>query len=179
MKLSEIQDFPILQTDRLILRKVELADDDAIFSMRSDVRNNLFINRDLPKTIRDAQIFIKNINEGFHYRRWLYWGVSTIELPIIVGTICLWHFAENPKRAEIGYEIHPNFQGYGYMTEAIKIVLKYGFETLKLDKIDAFTHRENLSSISVLKKNDFQFLKKVEENNRDKNFLIFEKKPDF
>ena len=57
--------------------------------------------------------------------------------------------------AEIGYELHPDFQGKGLMQEAISTVTDYGFNKMNLKVITAFTHINNLRSTNVLLKNNF------------------------
>jgi ribosomal-protein-alanine N-acetyltransferase len=50
------------------------------------------------------------------------------------------------------------------MTEALNAVVKYGFEMLHLQLIEAYTHRENANSIKLLVKNGFVWNKdKVDE----------------
>jgi ribosomal-protein-alanine N-acetyltransferase len=55
------------------------------------------------------------------------------------------HF-ENNTIAEVGYGLNPAFQNKGIMTEALKCVIDYGFNELKLIKIEAFTHIKEMSS---------------------------------
>jgi RimJ/RimL family protein N-acetyltransferase len=57
-----------------------------------------------------------------------------------------------PGVVEIGWRFHPDAWGQGYATEAAKAALAYGFETLKLPEIIAFTARTNLASQSVMRR---------------------------
>ena len=56
------------------------------------------------------------------------------------------------KSAEIWYKIHSSYWGKGYATEAVKAVLRFGFETLKLHRIEAGCAIANVGSIKVLEK---------------------------
>ncbi|MEO1486138.1 MAG: GNAT family N-acetyltransferase [Bacteroidota bacterium] len=56
------------------------------------------------------------------------------------------------KSAEIWYKIHSNYWGKGYATEAVNAALKFGFEKLKLHRIEAGCAVENVGSIKVLEK---------------------------
>ena len=58
-------------------------------------------------------------------------------------------------RAEIGYVLHPAQQGKGIMDEAIKAVLQYGFETMKLHSVEANVNPANTNSMKLLEKNGF------------------------
>lgn len=100
-------------------------------------------------------------------------GISPQDNPKLIGTICLWKYSEDGKKAELGYELLPEFHGKGIMSEAVRFVLNYGFQALNFSRIEAFTNRNNSSSIKLLQK--FNFI--LNENRRDEKFpenLIFE-----
>ena len=54
------------------------------------------------------------------------------------------------RRGEIGYVMNPAFTGNGYMTEAVKEVIKFGFRTLRLVRIEAKHVVENEKSGNVM-----------------------------
>jgi ribosomal-protein-alanine N-acetyltransferase len=95
------------------------------------------------------------IDQGIEDNKWLYWGICLKDQPAIIGTICLWNFVANENKAEIGYMMHPDQQGKGFMNEATRVVLSYGLQKLGLQCIEAFTHVENEASIKLLLKNNF------------------------
>src|SRR4051794_7629034 len=147
--------FPLLTTERLILRKLQLTDDKAIFALRNNVQVNAFIQRPLANHIEDARHFIIAINEGLESKEWLYWAIILKNTDQLIGTICLWHFSHDNTMAEIGYELHPDYQGKGLMNEATETVIDYGFGTLHLKMIEAYTQPANTRSIKLLEKNNF------------------------
>jgi RimJ/RimL family protein N-acetyltransferase len=59
---------------------------------------------------------------------------------------------------DIGYRFMPQFWGKGYATEATKAWLKYGFEQLNLEVLNAAAHVDNAASNRVLQKVGFQFV---------------------
>ena len=71
------------------------------------------------------------------------------------GTVGLWRFEKEHFRAEIGYAMLPEYNGKGYMTEAIQAVLKYGFETLGVHSVFGCSSPENKKSIATLVRNNF------------------------
>jgi ribosomal-protein-alanine N-acetyltransferase len=95
------------------------------------------------------------INGGILKRKWIYWAICVQHRPELIGTICLWNFSDDLSTAELGYELHPDFHGMGYMDEAVKQVIQYSFETLGISRLDAYTHRENIRSTRLLEKNRF------------------------
>ena len=90
------------------------------------------------------------------------------EQNIFAGTICLFDFAtDNPPSCEIGYELIPKFQGKGIMHEALQAVITYAFQNLKLQKLIAITHCENINSTRLLIKSNFMKSDEIHEANAD------------
>ncbi|MEW7279884.1 GNAT family N-acetyltransferase [Aquimarina sp. 2201CG1-2-11] len=159
--------FPTLVTQRLQLRETIDEDHKGIFFLRSDVEVNKYIDRPVPKSMKDVEDFVQMINKGTENGENINWTITLKEEPTkMIGSICLWNFSEDGKVAEVGYVLHPTFQNRGIMTEAMQSTIEYGFKNLKLDKIEAYTHRDNESSKYMLLKNGFTLV----ENKKDKDF---------
>ena len=168
--------FPELNSENLVLRKIIDSDFQTILYLRSDKIINEFIERPehrKTKTIEDAKKFIQQINENLETNKSIAWGISLKDDSKIIGTICLWNFSQDNKTAEVGYDLNPNFQEKGIMSESLKSVLEYGFKTLNLDLIEAFTHEKNENSKILLEKNNFKLvLGKKDQDNL--NNLVYE-----
>jgi len=149
------QSLPLLTTERLLLRQLQFTDDKAIFALRNNAVVNAFIQRPLLRNINDARLFITSINNGIENKEWLYWAMILKSNKQLIGTICFWHFSQDNTMAEIGYELHPNYQGAGFMNEAFKTIVDYGLNTLQLNIIEAYTQPGNIRSIKLLEKNSF------------------------
>lgn len=147
--------FPLLSTERLHLRNVELSDDLEIFFFRSDVRMLEFIDRAPANEIEEVRIFIKKIQGGIQNGECIEWGICLKNNPQLLGTICLWNISIENNSAEVGYVLHPNQQGKGIMQEALISVLEYGFRIMKLDSIEAVLDPANMRSVRILEKNSF------------------------
>ena len=89
----------------------------------------------------------------------------------------MWNFSNDNKIAEIGYDLSPTFQRKGIMDEALKSVVTFGFSKLNLSKIEAFTHKENQSSIRLLENNKFLFIENRKDKNNTKNIIFEIEKP--
>jgi len=147
--------FPILTTERLTLRQLEINDGQEILTLRSDSDVNKYLDRKKASTIEDARDFIKIINENIDKNDSLYWAITFKDNNKLVGTICLFSFSNENDNCEIGYELLPNFQKQGIMHEAVEKVIDYAFHSIKIKKIDAFFHKDNQNSIKLLKKFSF------------------------
>ena len=176
----KINPFPEIKTERLVLRKIEETDCNIILFLRSDKTVTKFIERPenrKTKNKADAIKFIKEINEANKSNESISWGITLKNNSAIVGTICLWNFSNDHKIAEIGYDLSPTFQRKGIMDEALKSVVTFGFSKLNLSKIEAFTHKENESSIRLLENNKFLFIENRKDKNNTKNIIFEIEKP--
>ena len=135
--------FPVLKTTRLRLRQLQEKDEKQIFLLHSDPRVIKYIDRPVAKTIKDAQRHIRRMEGGVERDEWIYWAMALNDTDQLIGTICLWNFSADQTTADLGIELLPEFQGQGFMREALQEVLKYGFEMLQLTTIEAYTHAEN------------------------------------
>jgi len=147
--------FPTLATERLILRQLEMQDDHEIFFLRSDERVNEYLVAPIAQNVEEARDFISKINTGIANNESPYWGITLKNENKLIGTICFWNISIEENKAEIGYTLHPELQGRGIMQEAISAVIKYGFEKMKLDLIEAVLHPGNTKSVTLLKRNAF------------------------
>jgi ribosomal-protein-alanine N-acetyltransferase len=155
MPTSCFNPFPILTTERLILRKIVMDDDQAIYLQRSSPVVNKYIARAPVADINDAQLWITRINNNIDAGISVNWAITLKDSGTFIGLICLWNFSEDRTIAETGYELSPDYYGKGYMNEALKSVLEYGFTNLNLTTIKAYTHMENSGSRKLLEKNGF------------------------
>lgn len=164
---------PQLQTKRLFLRTLKISDWKAISYLRSDRTVNKFVKRESAETKEKALAFISKINAGIQNQNMYYWSISEKRESEMIGSICLWNFSNDRKTAEVGYDLNPTFQQKGIMDEALKGVTEFGFNSLKLTCIEAFTHKENTASKNLLERNKFDYNpNRIDENNP--NNSIFE-----
>ena len=164
--------FPVLKTERLILRKLSVNDDKEIFALRSDKQVNKYLGRDPSSTIEDARKFIHKIAEVVRQNEGIYWAITLSSNDNLVGTICLFNFSNENDQAEIGYELLPAFQGQGIMQEAASKVIAFGLDVIGLKAIEAYTHLENENSSNLLKKFNFRKQENIDSNSNDM-FVIY------
>ena len=160
--------FPVLKTARLTLRQLVSSDVNEIFALRSNENVNKYLDRKPSKSIDDAKIFIQAINKNIQSNNSIYWAITLNGTDKLVGTICLFDFSDDNLKAEIGYELLPDFQGKGIMQEAISKVIDFGIQHIGLNSIEAHTHSENQSSTRLLEKFNFK-----KHHAGEGNFMMF------
>jgi ribosomal-protein-alanine N-acetyltransferase len=156
--------FPVLTTERLVLRRVTMNDDKEIFFQRSDEGMNKYVGNPLAQTIDDARAWMEKINTIIDTNEGISWGVTLKGDDKLVGGFCYWNWEKEQEKAEIGFSIYPQHQNKGLMQEILQTGLKFGFEYMELKTIEAYTHPENAASIKVLEKSGFRFKDMAEAN---------------
>jgi len=158
MKINRFTPFPVLHTERLTLRQLRNTDWPDLLLLRSDPSVNKYIDRAKQNNGEEMVVFIERINSNISAGHSVYWVICPEQNFDLIGTICLWNFSDNEKTAELGYELFPAHQKKGFMKEAVAAVLTFGFNTCLLTRIEAYTHKENMSSKELLKHFNFRLV---------------------
>lgn len=148
--------FPQLETPRLLLRQLTLADAPGVQHLRSNPEVMRYINRPLALTLQDAEAWVGMVMEALASNNGITWCISLKETPAAhVGTIGLWRIEKENDRAEIGYMLEPHLHGKGLMFEALQAVVGYGFTAMQLHSVEARIDPRNGASEALLKKSGF------------------------
>lgn len=156
--------FPNLETERLLLRRVNENDVNEIFALRSNPETMKYIPRPLVKSIDDALEHIAMIDAKIESNEGINWAITYKDNPKLIGIIGHYKIKPEHFRAEVGYMLLPEYKGKGIISEAIKEVVNYGFNEMKLHSIEAIIDPENFGSARVLEKNNFVKEAHLKEN---------------
>ncbi|MEL6303676.1 MAG: GNAT family N-acetyltransferase [Bacteroidota bacterium] len=139
---------------RLKIRRIEWNDLEHIHTLHSlpesDEFNTLGIPKDMDATKKVITPWIAE-NQSNSPKNYTF-AVESNDNAEFLGLFGLKLGKPKFKSAEVWYIFHPNHWGKGYATEAVNAVLKFGFEKLKLHRIEAGCAVENIGSIKVLEK---------------------------
>lgn len=147
--------FPVLTTERLVLREMSMDDTEPYFIIRADEEMNKYIPNARPKNLEETQAIIERMRSYARDNKSVAWTIADKDTNQMVGSACLWSMQGTEDSWEVGYAILTQHQNKGLMSEALQAVVKYGFETINLPMIHAFTHKDNASSRRMLEKNGF------------------------
>jgi ribosomal-protein-alanine N-acetyltransferase len=147
--------FQNLETERLLLRRVSANDANEIMELRGNPETMKFIPRPLVTNKEQALEHINMIEAKIIENEGINWAITIKGNPKLIGVIGHYRIQPENHRCEIGYMILPQYNGKGYVTEAIKVVLEYGFEVLNMHSIEAVIDPDNIASERVLQKNNF------------------------
>ncbi|SFB94417.1 ribosomal-protein-alanine N-acetyltransferase [Bacillus sp. OV322] len=148
--------FKELKTERLVLREIKESDANDLFASFSRDDVTKFYGQDSMREIEQARKLIEFFAESRRNKRGIRWGIQRKGQNGLIGSIGFNNIALSHKRAEIGYEIHPDFWRMGFASEAIEAVLSYGFFHMELNRIGAIVYIENDASNRLLQKLGFE-----------------------
>ena len=149
-----LTEFPKLTTDRLTLRSLALHDAPNIQNLAGD-RLVAQGTLTMPHPYEDgmAEEFISHIQSQFAEKTGYTFAIALKETDEVIGVIGIGlESLEKFQRAEIGYWIGVPYWNKGYMTEAAKAVVRFGFEELGLNRIYAMHFTDNPASGKVMQK---------------------------
>lgn len=147
--------FPVLTTERLVLRELRSSDAAPVFAMRSDPRVMQHVLRPLATTLADATALIDLIGSRLAANDAVQWAMTRKGDDTLIGLIGFWRIAKEHHLAELGYMLAHAHWGQGLMSEAVGTVVDFGFRTLGFHRIEAVTGPRNAGSIRVLEKGGF------------------------
>ncbi|MFT9820902.1 GNAT family N-acetyltransferase [Lysinibacillus sp. NPDC056185] len=148
--------FPNLETERLILRELTQDDAESVFNCFSNEEVTRYYGVEPFKEIQQAENLVNLFSKNFAGKRGVRWGIERKETKGIIGTIGFNAWSPIHRRAEIGYEIHPDYWRKGYTQEAVTEIVSYGFEHMELTRIGAIVFIENEASNKLLTKVGFK-----------------------
>jgi len=148
--------FPVIKTERLLLRRVTANDAETILALRSNDEVMKYIPRPYLKTKEDALELIAMFDDKIENGIGINWGITFLNEPErIIGIIGHYRMKPEHYRAEVGYMLFPEYNGKGIVSEALQKIVEYGFKDMKLHSIEAILDPENKASEKVLLKNGF------------------------
>lgn len=147
-----------IETDRLLLRRFEYSDDDAMLQywiadekIQSMYSEPVYTTKEAVKELLDK--YISSYEKEDYYR----WAIILKETGECIGQIAYFLVDSKNHFAEIEYCIGSAFQCRGYATEATKAVIRYGFEKMELHKVQICTKEINAASKRVIEKCGFLY----------------------
>lgn len=153
---SHFKEFPILNTERLLLRPFTINDmDDYLLFFTDPLVQRYLGNINIPKDEENAIRWVNNMSgRYFNNRTVITWCIELKSSHKVIGRIDLGGFVRKTM-ADIAYYLSKEHWKQGLMSEAVRAVLAYGYEILELNRIQATVHTENKQSINLLKKFGF------------------------
>ena len=143
---------PTLETERLVLRTFETTDAEDVFEYAGQPVVSRYLTWYPHQSISDAADYINLVRERIKKDEAGEWGIQLKEMGRIIGAIGFVNFDQKNSCAELGYVISDQYWGQGIMPEAIKCVIRFAFDKMNLQRIEAVHYLENETSGRAMQK---------------------------
>ena len=147
----------IIETERLILRELNVLDAEHFFNLNADPEVLKFTGDKPFSSVADAEMFLKNYTD-YHVNGFGRWAVILKGSDTFLGWCGLKLNEEN--FVDLGFRFFQKEWGKGYATESAKASLEVGFMVLNLEEIIGRAAIANKASVRVLEKLGMSYWKK-------------------
>ena len=161
-------EFPVLESSRLSMREILISDKQKLFELWGNPLVNQYT--DFPG-LDDPEVvskFIEMAQERFMTKNGIRWALILKDEGLLIGTMGYNRWVTRfGNIAVLGYDLDPDYWRKGYSFEAGQIVVDYGFNLMKVHRIEADIDPQNIASEKLLLKLGFQ----LEGTHRERFFF--------
>ncbi|MEZ5030269.1 MAG: GNAT family N-acetyltransferase [Saprospiraceae bacterium] len=148
--------FPELETERLLLTRMDLRFVEEKFIQRTNKEVMKYIDRPMPAGMDEIREKIEAGIASMDACQALHWAIIRKEDQVFLGDIGYWRIDKENAFGEIGYSLDPRYWRNGYMSEAFTVVLPYAFRNMGLHRVEANVNVDNVASSTLLMRAGFQ-----------------------
>ena len=148
---------PILECDRVILKKMDRSFADDMFEYASNPAVTKYLTWDVHPNRRFSYNYLGYVNSRYRTGEFFDWAITMRDSGKMIGTCGFTRFNFSSYSAEIGFVLNPKYWGYSIAPEAARRVIRFGFDTLELHRIEARYMENNIQSRRVMEKSGMTF----------------------
>ncbi len=152
-----MNDFPVLQTPRLLLREIIHADAPDLLSIHADQEAQRFMFCSPMQDLEEAHGWVSRFaQECQGLVPAVRWGIVRRADNAFLGTCGMYDWVQNWHRCSVGYALGRFAWGQGYMSEALTEVLRWMFGPLEIHRVGVEIHGDNTASLRLVQRLGFQ-----------------------
>ena len=158
MYLDAFSEFPVIETERLVLRRLEERDADDIYEY-AVFQEDFKYTDGFPAEYEEVKAMI-NIwrNEAYESKRFIRWAIELKAEHKVIGGIYMFDPEGDDicgRKVEIGYEISPKYKSRGFASESIRAVGQYAVKNMGIVRVQVLIMPENIASVRACEKAGF------------------------
>lgn len=153
---DNMTDFPVLETERLLLREIRKDDAADLLAIQGDLNVMRWYGSEPLSNLAAAENLIKVFN-GLHkiHNTGTRWGIERKTDHKLIGTCGFFKLNRNWHSCTLGYELGQYAWRHGFMYESLTKLLTWCFSHMDLNRVDAQIHPLNTASIKLVEKLGF------------------------
>lgn len=150
----------MIKGNKVYIKPINSYDLNSLFEI--EIRNKEFFNQYAPN--RDPEFYtlegqmsrIEKIEKNRENNLGYSFGIYLNDSQVLIGQIGLFKIERGPaQKGMVGYSLDKELNGKGYMTDALPLIIDFGFNQIKLHRIEAEVMPRNIGSIKILEKTGF------------------------
>ncbi|NEV92970.1 GNAT family N-acetyltransferase [Psychroflexus sp. YR1-1] len=150
------EEFPELESQRLLLRQLNLSDASEVQGIRSDERVMVYMDQERHLSLQQSEESISKKLKLYKERTGMLWALIEKSTGKFIGDFAFFNIDPKNSRAEIGYTLKPEFWKKGLMKEAMMCIFNFGFKKFNLHSLEANINPGNDNSRGLLTSMGFQ-----------------------
>ncbi|WP_045516188.1 GNAT family N-acetyltransferase [Neobacillus niacini] len=150
-----VKEFPVIETNRLILREVTTEDAEHMFTYLSDKDVLKHMGLEPFHTVKDVYDEIGWYQSIYDEGTGIRWGITLKDSGNVIGSCGFLNMKSKQYRAEVGFELSKDYWGKGIANEALEAVVKVGFQNFQLERIEALIEPGNVPSQKLVERQGF------------------------
>ena len=155
--LPDAEHLPTLDATRLRLRAVVEADVPDLLAVFGDAEVCRYWSRPALADAAQAADLQREIAALFAERTLFQWAIADRATDRLIGTCTLAELSAEHRRAAVGYALRRDAWGRGHATDALRALLAFAFDALRLHRLEADVDPRNAASIRVLERLGFRY----------------------
>lgn len=153
----------LIETERLILRPLDFSDAEDMFEMDKNPNVHIYLWQKPYQNIDESIKNIEYIKKQYVENKIGRFATILKETGEFIGWTGIKYINDHVENGntnfyDYGYRLNEKFWNKGYASEATKAWLDYGFNEMRIEKMNAYTHAENGASNHILEKHGMQFM---------------------
>jgi len=153
----------IFETERLLLRPLEMSDAQDLFELNKNPNVHKYLWQKPEQVIDESINVIEYVQRQYKENNIGRFATILKETGEFIGWTGIKYINDHVENGntnfyDYGYRLAEKFWNKGYATEATQFWLDYGFNQMKIEVMNAYTHSENGASNHILQKAGMNFM---------------------
>jgi ribosomal-protein-alanine N-acetyltransferase len=148
---------PSIKTERLNLRKIYVSDYEDMYEYAHLASVPKYLTWYPHPSKQYTKEYLQYVSTQYNIGNFYDWAVTLKEEGRMIGTCGFTRFNFTSNSGEVGYVLNPDYHGRGIATEAVRQVMKFGFEELGLHRIECKFMEGNEASRRVMERVGMKF----------------------
>ncbi|MCI8611870.1 MAG: GNAT family N-acetyltransferase [Clostridiales bacterium] len=157
MLKSIFRDPPVLQTNRLILRRMQRSDSSDMFAYAKDPAVTRFLTWEPHPDEAFTRRYLTYVSSRYKAGEFFDWALVLRTENKMIGTCGFTRIDCKNGLGEVGYVLNRNYWGQGLASEALQRVIQFAFDVLNLNRVESRFMEGNTPSRKVMEKSGMTF----------------------